>query len=89
VLDAGLKAYSTDSGLPVVHGIENAEVLGAADEHTNIRFDTSLPVPMLGDSVTLLPSHCDPTVNLHDWIIGIRNSQVQTIWPIAARGALL
>lgn len=89
VLDAGLKAYSTDSGLPVVYNIENAEVLGAADEHTNIRFDSSLPVPTLGDSVTLLPSHCDPTVNLHDWLIGIRNCQVQTIWPIAARGALL
>jgi len=89
VLDAGLKAYSTDSGLPVVYNIENAEVLGAADEHTNIRFDSSLPVPRLGDSVTLLPSHCDPTVNLHDWLIGIRSSQVQAIWPIAARGALL
>ncbi len=89
VLDAGLKAYSTDSGLPVVYNIENAEVLGAADEHTKIRFDSSLPVPRLGDSVTLLPSHCDPTVNLHDWLIGIRNSQVQTLWPIAARGALL
>jgi len=89
VLDAGLKAYSTDSGLPVVHNIENAEVLGAADEHTNIRFDSLLPVPSLGDSVTLLPSHCDPTVNLHDWLIGIRNNQVQTLWPIAARGALL
>jgi len=89
VLDAGLKAYSTDSGLPVVYNIENAEVLGAADEHTNIRFDSSLPVPTLGDSVTLLPSHCDPTVNLHDWLIGIRNCQVQTLWPIAARGALL
>ncbi len=89
VLDAGLKAYSTDSGLPVVYNIENTEVLGAADEHTNIRFDSLLPVPALGDSVTLLPSHCDPTVNLHDWLIGIRNSQVQTLWPIAARGALL
>ncbi len=89
VLDAGLKSYSTDSGLPVVHDIENTEVLGAADEHTNIRFDSSLPVPKLGESVTLLPSHCDPTVNLHDWLIGIRNSQVQAIWPIAARGALL
>lgn len=89
VLDAGLKAYSTDSGLPVVHGIENAKVLGAADEHTKISFDSSLRVPKLGESVSLLPSHCDPTVNLHDWLIGIRNSQVQTIWPIAARGALL
>jgi len=89
VLDAGLKAYSTDSGLPVVHDIENTEVLGAADEHTNIRFDNSLPVPEIGESISLLPSHCDPTVNLHDWLIGIRNNQVQTIWPIAARGALL
>ncbi|WOH35740.1 DSD1 family PLP-dependent enzyme [Thalassotalea fonticola] len=89
VLDAGLKAFSTDSGLPGIARYEHTKVLGAADEHTNIEFSKHTQVPEIGDAVTLLPSHCDPTVNLHDWLIGIRKGQVQTIWPVAARGALL
>jgi D-serine deaminase-like pyridoxal phosphate-dependent protein len=38
--------------------------------------------------VRLIPSHCDPTVNLHDWLIGVRQNTVAEVWPVAARGAL-
>jgi 3-hydroxy-D-aspartate aldolase len=37
--------------------------------------------------VKLIPGHCDPTVNLHDWYIGVRGGRVEALWPIAARGA--
>jgi len=30
---------------------------------------------------------CDPTINLHDWFVGLRNGRVETLWPITARGA--
>ena len=41
----------------------------------------------------LIPGHCDPTVNLYDWYVGIRgfgtpNAHVETLWPVAARGAI-
>ena len=42
----------------------------------------------LGEKVKLIPGHCDPTVNLYDHFIGIRNERVEAIWPITARGAL-
>lgn len=86
VTDAGLKAYTTDAGLPGVHGVEGAEVLQAADEHTNIRFANADQRPNLGDELRLVPGHCDPTVNLHEWIIGVRDGRVECIWPVAARG---
>ena len=35
----------------------------------------------------LIPGHCDPTINLHDWYVGVRNGRVETLWPITARGA--
>jgi D-serine deaminase-like pyridoxal phosphate-dependent protein len=89
VTDAGLKAYTTDAGLPGVHAMPGAEILAAADEHSNIRFHGPHPRPQLGDTVSLVPGHCDPTVNLHDWIIGLRRGQVECLWPVAARGALL
>ena len=40
----------------------------------------------VGDMVWLIPGHCDPTVNLHDWMVGIRDDKVETIWPITGRG---
>jgi len=43
----------------------------------------------LGDKVRLVPGHCDPTVNLYDWYVGIRGNRVGTVWPITARGAVL
>src|SRR4029077_4494013 len=41
----------------------------------------------------LVPGHCDPTVNLHDWYVGVRGlgtaeARVESVWPVAARGAL-
>ena len=30
----------------------------------------------------------DPTVNLHEWYVGVRNGVVETLWPIAGRGAI-
>jgi len=35
-----------------------------------------------------VPGHCDPTVNLHDWIVGVREGIVECVWPVAARGAV-
>ena len=41
-----------------------------------------------GDKLLLVPGHCDPTVNLYDWIVGVRGSRVECVWPVTARGAL-
>lgn len=87
VTDAGLKSLTAESGLPGVDGIEGADILDVSDEHTNIRFRDAGMRPDLGDIVRLVPGHCDPTVNLHDWIIGVRNGRVECIWPVSARGA--
>ena len=47
----------------------------------------------VGDKLLLVPGHCDPTVNLHDWYIGVRglhssSARVEVVWPVAARGAV-
>ena len=88
VVDAGLKASSVDSGMPVVWQRTDAKYLKASDEHGVLELtpDSTLK---LGDYVMLVPGHCDPTVNLYDELIAIRGNRVEAIWPIAARGALL
>ncbi len=87
VCDAGLKALSTDSGPPVVFGREDLEVSGVSDEHT-ILLDPGDSLS-LGQRVKLVPGHCDPTCNLHDWYVGVRDGRVETVWPVSARGCVV
>jgi D-serine deaminase-like pyridoxal phosphate-dependent protein len=44
--------------------------------------------PTLGEKLRLVPGHCDPTVNLYDWLVCVRGERVEALWPITARGAL-
>ncbi len=87
ICDAGLKASSIDSGLPVVRDRPSWRFVGASDEHGEIHILDGSSDPCIGDSLWLIPGHCDPTVNLHDWFVGIRNDRVEALWPISARGA--
>ena len=87
ILDAGLKSYSGERGLPWVHGRTGLEVVGISDEHGKLRVSPDAPRLNFGDKVTLIPGHCDPTINLHDWYVGVRGGRVEELWPITARGA--
>ena len=88
IVDAGLKAMAFDSGLPLVHVARGLTYERASDEHGVVRVDAGAPPPALGDRIWLIPGHCDPTVNLYDWIVGMRGERVECLWPVAARGAL-
>ena len=88
VVDAGLKASSVDSGMPRVFESEGAEYLKASDEHGVLRLDARSKLA-LGDKLKLIPGHCDPTVNLYDHYVCVRDGRVEALWPITARGALL
>ena len=87
VCDAGLKASSLDSGMPVVRDRPGIQYLGAADEHGMLQLGED-PGPLrVGEQLRLIPGHCDPTVNLYDWYVCIRGGIVEALWPISARGA--
>lgn len=88
VIDAGLKASSVDSGLPVVWQRPELRFVKAADDHGVLEVAPGAHLA-LGDAVLLVPGHCDPTVNLYDEIVCIRGGQVEALWPVSARGALL
>lgn len=88
IVDAGLKALAFDSGLPVVHIARGLDYVKASDEHGVLAVDPAQAQPQLGERVWLIPGHCDPTVNLYDWIVGMRGERVECVWPVSARGAL-
>ena len=84
ICDAGLKAQSVDSGLPFVFGRNDVKYIKCSDEHGVI--DDPKGVLKVGDKLRLVPGHCDPTCNVHDWYVGVRNGKVEAVWPISARG---
>ena len=84
VCDAGLKVQSLDSGLPVIHGRNDVAYINASDEHGVI--EDRRGVLRINEKLKLVPGHCDPTCNLHDWYVGVRNGKVEVVWPVSARG---
>jgi len=86
VVDAGLKALSVDSGMPLVADLPGVEFVRASDEHGVLRLPAETKL-RIGDKIRLIPGHCDPTVNLYDWIVGVRGGKVESVWPVTARGA--
>jgi len=84
IVDAGLKAQSVDSGLPTVFGRDDVSYVKCSDEHGVVADPDG--VLKVNDKLKLVPGHCDPTCNVHDWYVGVRNGKVETIWPVSARG---
>lgn len=90
VCDAGHKSHAIDSGLPRVHGRgDDLRYASCSDEHGVLH---GSHLPQLGEVVWLIPGHCDPTVNLHDYMIGVRggleHGVVERVIAVDARGAL-
>ncbi|MBT6219272.1 MAG: DSD1 family PLP-dependent enzyme [Rhodospirillaceae bacterium] len=84
ICDAGLKAQSVDSGLPVIFGRSDVEYIKCSDEHGVISDPKG--VLKVNDKLKLVPGHCDPTCNVHDWYVGVRGGIVECLWPVTARG---
>lgn len=88
ILDMGLKAISSDGGLPVPLDVPGATFNFGGEEHGELTWEDG-PCPLaLGDKVAFVPTHCDTTVNLHDRFIVTSGEAVTGVWDIAARGRL-
>ncbi len=87
VVDAGLKAFSTDKPL-VPEPVEwsGIEYSWAGDEHGRLTVREAGRLPRLGERLEFFPPHCDPTINLYDRFFAMRGDKVEAVWDIAARG---
>jgi D-serine deaminase-like pyridoxal phosphate-dependent protein len=90
VVDAGTKAFNFDDGPPLCRDPAIGYV-GKSDEHGVLAVPKSRV--SAGERLMFIPSHCDPTIALHDWYVCVRGMggdapRVEAVWPVAARGAL-
>jgi len=93
VVDAGHKSHAIDSGLPRVAHPAGLAFHNGGDEHGILKAEVAgTPLPGLGDTVWLVPGHCDPTVNLHEMLFGVRGGleagRIERVLTVDARGAL-
>jgi D-serine deaminase-like pyridoxal phosphate-dependent protein len=96
VCDAGHKSHAIDSGLPTVHSPDGATAGWCTPTAATSTASCARPVhrtlPAIGQTVWLIPGHCDPTVNLHDHLVGVKgglvDGTVDRIIRVDARGAL-
>jgi len=96
VCDAGHKSHAIDSGLPRVLALDpdrELEFFNGGDEHGILRpAGPKHRLPGIGDMLWLIPGHCDPTVNLYDFMVGVsgglRKGSVERIIRVDARGAV-
>ena len=87
MVDAGLKAFSTDKPFPPV-AVERPGLTYefAGDEHGRLTITDPSRAPELGERIEFFPPHCDPTFNLYDRVYVVRGTNVESVWEITARG---
>lgn len=85
-VDAGYKAFASESVLPEFRDVSGLVYHWAGDEHGIVELKNPSREVKLGDKLAMIASHCDPTVNLYDYYHPYRDGRVTELWPIAARG---
>jgi D-serine deaminase-like pyridoxal phosphate-dependent protein len=84
--DSGAKALTINKPNAVVIGEPDFSYNAGSDEYGVITFETASRSYKVGDRLEVIVPHCDPAVNLYDFMYGIRNEKVESILPILARG---
>lgn len=94
VVDAGTKALGREpmrgsdaaDGFGCVLGHPDVVVKSMSEEHGILDLLRSDWRPRVGDQVRIIPNHVCIVVHLNDVIAGVRRDEVETTWPVAARG---
>ena len=96
VIDGGSKTFATDTHFGVFpyffdsYGKIMEEELLVLDrfseEHGMVRVLPGAKPLAVGDRVSVIPNHICPTVNLHDRLYFMKNSEVVQVVTVAARG---
>src|SRR5262249_52058198 len=88
VVDAGLKAFSTDRAFgPEPLDLPGVHYEFAGDEHGRLVLENPSRDVKLGDNLLFIIPHCDPTVNLYDRIHCVRGNALESVWPIMERAS--
>ena len=87
ITDGGVKSIGGDNGDPRVTNVNGATVRGLSAEHVNIDVEGAPDAGLrLGDKVWMVPMDIAECVNLHDYLLGVREGVLEVVWNVATRG---
>lgn len=92
VIDAGSKALGREpsegegEGFGALLDQPEVTVSRLSEEHGILDLRETNWRPAVGDRVRVVPNHVCVAVHLHEVIYGIRGDQLETSWPVTARG---
>jgi D-serine deaminase-like pyridoxal phosphate-dependent protein len=93
ILDGGGKTFAMDLMGFDGHGqlleYPEAHFYAQSEEHGHVDFSKCARKPEIGERVTVVPNHCCVVNNLFNRIVGLRQGEVEVVWPVAARGAVV
>jgi len=93
VVDTGSKALGREpmrgaegEGFGALLDRPDVVVQRMSEEHGILDLSRTDWRPSVGDQVRIVPNHVCIVVHLNDTIYGVRDTQVETSWPVSARG---
>jgi D-serine deaminase-like pyridoxal phosphate-dependent protein len=93
VIDAGTKALGREpvrsaaaEGFGVLLDHPEVTVARMSEEHGILDLRSTSWRPEIGERVRVIPNHVCIVVHLNDVVYGVRAGEVETSWPVAARG---
>lgn len=86
VTDSGAKALTLNVPHGKIIGEPDFDYNAGSDEYGSVKIVNPNKTYNVGDKFEVIVPHCDPVVNLYDFMYGIRNGKVEKILPVLARG---
>jgi D-serine deaminase-like pyridoxal phosphate-dependent protein len=86
VTDSGSKALTLNVPHGIIIGEPDFDYNAGSDEYGSVKIVNPSKTYKVGDKFEVIVPHCDPVVNLYDFMYGIRNGKVESILPVLARG---
>lgn len=86
ICDAGWKSMGQQLALPEPLTVGDIKNMKLSAEHATIELATPNRVFRVGDKIEFIAGYSDSTVFLHENLYGVRNGQLEIIWPILGRG---
>jgi 3-hydroxy-D-aspartate aldolase len=85
-VDCGFKGFASESIPPKPLDLPGVSYRFFGDEHGVLLLPDGAQEPLLGQRISFVTPHCDPTVNLYDYYWVHRDGRVHALWPVSARG---
>jgi D-serine deaminase-like pyridoxal phosphate-dependent protein len=82
VLDAGVKAISSERGLPSIKDVQGLQVAALHAEHAVVKITNTTTPVKVGDRLELWVFYSDATAHLHRRMYGVRGDIVEEVFQI-------